>query len=177
LLEGGIAQDATILSTIPLGSFAGISLTVLPWLLSGGTLSLHHAFDPVTFAAQCRAQDGGAVVLPGPALGALAQAGCLDDPKNIFALWRSPERLASSASWHGEAALVDIASFGEVGLLALRRGADGMPSPVPRRHRRGAARRRRRAQRGRDDAQRSRHAGFARTHGAGACLSARRRAR
>lgn len=132
LLEGGIAQDATILSTIPLGSFAGISLTVLPWLLSGGTLSLHHAFDPVTFAAQCRAQDGGAVVLPGPALGALAQAGCLDDAKNIFALWRAPERLASCASWRGEPALVDIASFGEVGLLALRRGADGMPSPVPR---------------------------------------------
>jgi len=31
------------------------------------SLALHHGFDPVTFSAQCRAQDGGAVVLPGPA--------------------------------------------------------------------------------------------------------------
>src|SRR5674476_758426 len=41
----------------------------------------------------------------------------------------------------------------------------------------GAARRRRRAHGRRDDTHRRRHAGFARTHGAGACLSARRRAR
>ena len=33
-LEGGLAQDATILSAIPLGSFAGIALTLVPWLLA-----------------------------------------------------------------------------------------------------------------------------------------------
>lgn len=131
-LEGGIAQDATVLSAIPLGSFAGVALTLLPWLLSGGTLALHHAFDPVTFSAQCRAQDGGTVVLPGPALAPLTQAGCLGEKsKTVFALWRSPERLGSSAPWGDAAALVDIASFGEVGLLASRRATNGMPSPIP----------------------------------------------
>jgi len=131
-LEGGIAQNATILSTIPLGSFAGVALTVLPWLLSGGTLSVHHAFDPVTFFAQCRAQDGGTVVLPGPALAPLAQAGCLgENSKTVFALWRSPERLMADAPRRGKAALVDIASFGEVGFLASRRGANGMALPIP----------------------------------------------
>ncbi len=131
-LASGIAQDENVLSAIPLGSFAGIALTVLPWLLGGGALSLHHGFDPDTFAAQCRTQVGGTVVLPGPALSALAEAGLLGDKANrIVALWRSPERLASCPPWRGAAALVDIASFGEIGLLAARRGPDGAASALP----------------------------------------------
>ncbi|MSO67555.1 MAG: hypothetical protein EXQ82_07040, partial [Pseudolabrys sp.] len=38
-LESGAAQDANVLSAIPLGSFAGIALSVMPWLLGGGTLA------------------------------------------------------------------------------------------------------------------------------------------
>jgi hypothetical protein len=131
-LECGAALDASTLSTIPLGSFAGLALTVMPWLLGGGALSLHHAFDPDTFATQYREQDGGSVVLPGLALAPLTEAGHLGDPsKIIVALWRSPERLASNAPWRGEARLVDVASFGEVGLMAGLRGADGLPLPIP----------------------------------------------
>ena len=131
-LEGGMAQDENMLSAIPLGSFAGIALTVLPWLLGGGALHLHHGFDPDTFAAQCRTQDGGTIVLPGPVLSALAEAGLLGDAiRSIIALWRAPERLAACAPWHGAAALVDVAGFSEIGLLAARRGADGMPAAIP----------------------------------------------
>ena len=131
-LESGAAPDAAILSAIPLASFAGMALSVLPWLLSGGTLALHHGFEPATFAAQCRQQNGGTIVLPGPALAAVAAAGCLgEESKSIVALWRSPERLMTSAAWRGDAALIDIASFGEIGLLASRRGLDGMPAPIP----------------------------------------------
>lgn len=131
-LECGAASDAAMLSSIPPSSFAGLALTVVPWLLSGGALTLHHAFDPVTFAAQCRRQDGGSIVLPGPALAAIAAAGCLgDSARTTTALWRSPERLAASAAWRGDAALIDIASFGEIGLLAARRGQDGLPMPIP----------------------------------------------
>ncbi len=130
-LESGAAQDANILSAIPLGSLAGIALSVMPWLLGGGTLALHHGFDPGTFAAQCRERDGGTIVLPGPALASLADADCLGRPANIVALWRSPERLARAAPWRGEAGLVDVASFGETGLLASLRGPDGLPLPIP----------------------------------------------
>jgi hypothetical protein len=130
--EGGIAQDATILSTIPLGSFAGIALTVLPWLISGGTLALHHGFDPAVFAEQCRAHPAATVVLPGPALVPLADAGLLGPPiKIILALWRAPAQLAAAKPWQGDATLTDIASFGETGLLPARRGSDGLPAPIP----------------------------------------------
>ena len=130
-LECGAPLDATVLSTIPLGSFAGIALTVVPWLLGGGSLQLHHALDPVTFAAQCRALDGGTVVLPGPALAVLAASDCLGMPANIIALWRSPERMANQAAWPANSKLVDAASFGEIGLVSALRGPDGLPVPMP----------------------------------------------
>lgn len=129
-LEAGRLQNAQILSAIPPSSFAGIALTLLPWLTGGGTLSLHHGFDPQTFGAQVQDQD--TVVLPGAALAALSQAGMLGGAsQTILALWRSPEQLVSTPIWHGKPALVDVASFGEIALLAARRGTDGLPLDIP----------------------------------------------
>jgi AMP-binding enzyme len=131
-LEGGLASDTTILSAIPLGSFAGIALTLVPWLLAGGTLALHHGFDPGVFAEQSRAPDVATVVLPGPALMPLADAGLLGDQiKHILALWRAPEQLAGAMQWRRDAVLVDIAGFDETGLRPARRGTDGLPGPIP----------------------------------------------
>jgi hypothetical protein len=104
---------------------------LLPWLLGGGTLSLHHAFDAQAFAAQAREHDGGTVVLPGPALRALTKANSQCRPASIVALWRAPERLAAETRWNGAAALIDVASFGETGLIAAARGDDRMPAPIP----------------------------------------------
>ena len=130
--EAGIAENATILSTIPAASFAGIALTLMPWLLAGGTLALHHGFDPAVFAEQSRAHEPCSVVLPGPALALLADAGLLGGHiKNILALWHAPEQLAAAVPWQRDAALVDIASFDETGLLPARRGPDGLPAPSP----------------------------------------------
>ena len=77
-LEAGIAADARFLSTIPIGSFAGAALTLVPWLLSGGTLHLHHGFDPPVFAAQSGTTRPDMLTLPAPALAPLAEAGVLD---------------------------------------------------------------------------------------------------
>jgi hypothetical protein len=127
----GAPLDRSVLSSIPLGSFAGLSLTLLPWLLGGGTLSLHHAFEPEAFAAQARGHDDGVVVLPGPALRALTRANSGCRPAYVVALWRSPERRADTRPWRGGAMLVDVACFGETGLIAARRGDDGMPVAIP----------------------------------------------
>jgi acyl-CoA synthetase (AMP-forming)/AMP-acid ligase II len=129
-LEDGIADDATILSTIPLSSFAGIALTCVPWMLSGGTLALHHGFDPVVFTDQCHEQEASAVILPGPALSALVEAGLLDNIKTILALWRAPEALANAAHWQRAAALVDIFCQDERELHAARRIEGNVPMPI-----------------------------------------------
>jgi AMP-binding enzyme len=129
-LEADLAPDAALLCTIPPASFAGLALGVVPWLLCGGTLALHQGCDPTVLAAQCGTLTEATVILPGPALAPLSDADLLDASlETIVALWRAPERLASCARWHGEAALVDVAAFGEIGLLASRRGEGGMLIP------------------------------------------------
>lgn len=131
VLESGLAPGAPILSTIPLGSFAGLSVTLLPWLINAGTLHLHHGFDFAAFAAQCDALGGGMVVLPAPALTPIAETGALGAADMVAAIWRAPERMASGAPWRGAAALIDVASFGEIGLVAANRTRDGLPAPIP----------------------------------------------
>src|SRR3984885_3504326 len=44
-LESGVPQGATVLSAFAPQSFAGLTSSLLIWLLSGGTLALHHPFD------------------------------------------------------------------------------------------------------------------------------------
>lgn len=65
-LETRMAQDAVILASYPAASFAGIALSMAPWLFTGGTLVLHHAFDPPTLAAQIGEHRCEFVVVPGP---------------------------------------------------------------------------------------------------------------
>jgi len=130
-LEAGSAAEASTLSTIPVTSFAGISLTLLHWLLSGGSLSLHHGFDPEAFAVQCREVGGATIMLPAATVAAIADAGFLDAHQTTVALWRAPERMASARAWDHRSAIVDVASFGEIGIVAARRGANNLPSPLP----------------------------------------------
>jgi hypothetical protein len=134
LSEGRLQQHGSVLSTIAPASFAGISLTLVPWLLTGGTLFLHHAFDADLFAAQRRAEGCGTLILPAPVVFRFAETDLFqaDDPATVVAEWRAPDRLAGSALWrHESTALVDVAVFGEAGLVAGRRGDDGRPAPIP----------------------------------------------
>src|SRR5215510_923254 len=66
--KSGTATDTPWLSTIPITSFAGIALTLTPWLLCGGSLHLHHGFEAEAFAAQCREIPEGTLVLPAPVI-------------------------------------------------------------------------------------------------------------
>jgi hypothetical protein len=130
-LEAGLEPGANILSTIPVSSFSGIVLTVMPWLLAGGTLSLHHGCDAKALGAQSETLTDATLILPGPAAEPLAETGLLLPFKNIIALWRAPETLAVCAPWYRDASLTDVAAFGEIGLLAGKRGGNCKPVPIP----------------------------------------------
>ena len=135
VFDGGASlQNSTILTPCPQSSVAGLALGLLPWLIGGGMLSLHQPFDPEGFAAQCRRDRCGIVVLPGSVLQQISDAGLLehDDLRNVLALWRAPERMAGSSHWHRPGAnLVDVLAFGETGILAVPRDASGRPMPIP----------------------------------------------
>jgi hypothetical protein len=131
VLESRLAHGASVLSAIAPSSFAGIGLTLLPWLLTGSTLVLHHAFDPDVLAAQRQNDRCGALILPAPAVFNLAEADAFagDDTACVIAAWRSPQRLAKSPIWREpNTVLVDVSLFGEAALVASRRGVDGTPS-------------------------------------------------
>lgn len=133
LLESHLPQEANILSALPPASFAGISLTLLPWLLSGGTLVLHHPFEPDIFARQQRDHRCGAVILPAPVALGLTETAIFaaKEPVLVIAAWRSPERLASSPTWReSNCALTDVSIFGETAIVPARRRPDGKPGPI-----------------------------------------------
>jgi hypothetical protein len=135
LLESRLAQDDTILSTLAPASFAGLCQTLLPWLLCGGALLLHHPFDLPTLIEQWRGGNRcGALMLPAPIAFRIAEAGVFSEacPVNIVASWRSPEQLSASPLWQQhDIGFVDVSIFGEVGLVAVRRGPSGQPVPLP----------------------------------------------
>lgn len=134
LLESRLEPDAKILSTIAPASFGGISLTLLPWLLAGGTLVLHHPFDGAILAKQRHDERCGTLILPAPVAFRLAESGLFarEGPTKVIAAWRAPERLASSAAWREpDAVLIDAPIFGEAGLLAARREAGGEAAAIP----------------------------------------------
>ncbi len=63
-LESRMENECAMLSGLAPGSFANIATTIVPWLLSAGTLVLHHPFTAATFAEQAAVEDCTVTVLP-----------------------------------------------------------------------------------------------------------------
>jgi hypothetical protein len=141
LLVGGLAvvvetelpRHAVILGTMLSASFSVLTGTIVSWLMTGGTLVLHHPFDAGSLAEQISAAQPDMLVLPGRLIDDPATAELVHRcaAQRVLAIWRSPEQQASSATWKAKATLVDVLAFGEDGLIPLRRGRDGLPRAVP----------------------------------------------
>jgi hypothetical protein len=135
LLESALAQDAVLLSTLTLSSFAGLAIAMLPWLLLGGTLALHQPFDPDTFLAQRRTLNCDTAIVPGPLLAQLAETGHLAGGAgltSVIGVWRAPEGAWRALPWQdSKTRLIDVHVFGETGVIAACRAADGRPAAIP----------------------------------------------
>ncbi|MGA2055383.1 MAG: AMP-binding protein [Bradyrhizobium sp.] len=133
-LESRVPQGARLMSAFAPSSFAGLVSSLLLWLLSGGTLALHHPFDGEVLERQIN--DCGCDTLVAPAPMALRltdvdMASQLPALRHVIGLWRMPEQIASSAQWTAEQArFTDVYLFGEVGLFGARRAVDGAPVPI-----------------------------------------------
>jgi AMP-binding enzyme len=134
-LESDVPQGATIMSAFAPMSFAGLTSSLAMWLLTGGTLVLHHPFDEQVLEDQINDHACDTLVAPAPLglrLGELDLAARLPSLRNVIGLWRAPEQVGASASWTArEATLTDVYLFGEAGLFGARRNAeDGSPAPI-----------------------------------------------
>ncbi len=182
LLESGIEQSASILSTIAPASFAGLCLTLVPWLLTGGTLVLHHPFDADVFAQQRRDDRCGTLILPAVAAFRLAETGLFsrEGPTRVLAAWRAPEaacreaRIGPSATprWSMYRSSAKPASSPRGAAWADMRRRLPLGAVVAPRDGGGAGR----GDGRRTERHRERHVGAARPDGAASRLSARHRA-
>ena len=133
-LESALPLGTTILSAFAPSSFAGLAASLVAWLLSGGTLALHHPFDSEVFEQQINDDGCDALVAPAPLVMRLAEtemAARLPTLRRVVGLWRAPEQTASSAPWTvPHATLTDVYLFGEAGLFSARRTADGAPAAI-----------------------------------------------
>ena len=133
-LESRVPQGAKLMAAFAPSSFAGLASSLLVWLLSGGTLSLHHPFESEVLERQINDNSCNALMAPASMALRLAE---LDLPsrlptlRHVIGLWRTPEQVSSSAQWKTEAArFSDVYLFGEAGLFGARRAVDGVPVPI-----------------------------------------------
>jgi hypothetical protein len=142
-LESDLPQGLTLMSAIAPTSFAGIAASMALWLLSGGTLSLHHPFDGEALQEQINEHSCDTLIVPAQLALRLNETGMaarLPTLRNVIGLWRAPEQVASSPIWNTErATLTDVYLFGEAGLFGARRDDDGAPARIMP-GRRGASR-------------------------------------
>jgi AMP-binding enzyme len=133
-LESDLPQGSTVISAFAPSSFAGLTSSLVVWLLSGGTLSLHHPFEGDVFEQQINEHSCDTLIAPAQLALRLAEidmASRLPGLRNVIGLWRAPEQVASSPLWTAEQAfLTDVYLFGEAGLFSARRAADGAPAPI-----------------------------------------------
>ena len=134
-LESDVPQGTTLMSAFAPASFAGLASSLAIWLLSGGTLVLHHPFDDEVLAQQIREHGCDTLVAPAPLalrLDELDLDSHLPSLRNVIGMWRAPEQVGSSANWTArKASLTDAYLFGEAGLFSARRSQeDGTPAPI-----------------------------------------------
>ena len=133
-LDSDVPQGATVMSAFAPTSFAGLTSSLAIWLLSGGTLALHHPFNSEVLEMQINTH--GCDVLVAPAqlalrFGKFDLAARLPSLRNVIGLWRAPEQVAASDAWATpHVPLTDIYLFGETGLFGARRKKDGLRAPL-----------------------------------------------
>ena len=133
-LESGMAQGATMLSAQMPSSFAGLASSLVTWLLSGGTMVLHHPFDDAVLERQLVELGCATLVAPAPLALRLADGGLVaraPSLRNVIGLWRAPEQVGSSPAWNGgPVSFTDLYIFGEAGLFGALRDVEGVPALV-----------------------------------------------
>ena len=134
-LEAGLPQGARLLSAMAPASFAAFATSVVTWLLGGGSLALHHPADLPVLEKQIVEGRFDTLIAPAPLALRLVESGVFSRPqtaiRHVIGLWRTPERVMASGNWQDAGStLTDVYLFGEIGLFAARRLADGSPAPI-----------------------------------------------
>ncbi|CUU41945.1 acyl-CoA synthetase [Blastochloris viridis] len=135
LLAGRLDESAVLLSTVALSSFAGLTCSMVVWLLAGGTLALARPASTAELIETVPLVSGTHLLLPSDVGGSLSAEGrfkTCPDLRVVLLLNRAPELVPTP--WLTEdIGVVDITAWGEAALLARRRDGAEQRAVVPTR--------------------------------------------
>lgn len=138
LLETDIEESSHILCAYPLNGLVAIGAFMVPWLIAGATLSLHHPFEVKVFVEQLRSEGITMAGLP-PAVidllkseGAFEADGAAGGLKSLTCVWPGPllPKDAEERAADLLVPVVDIRALGEMAYVAKRRVAGEWPGDL-----------------------------------------------
>lgn len=138
LLECDIDESAIILCPYPLNGLVAIGAFMVPWLMSGATLVLHHPFDAETLVEQLRQECPTFAGLPPAVIDMLKAQGVFESGDAAGSLnclacvWPGPLMPKSAEERAADlmVGLVDIRAVGEMAYIAKRRVAGQRPCEI-----------------------------------------------
>lgn len=126
-LESGLQDAARIVVPYSLSSMVGIGAGFVPWIMSGGTMHLHHPMALRGLAGHVNAVDADYVLCPGSLVQGLERRLNAENCR-IVSVWSpsspSPEPMLTNR------ALVDLHVADEFAMIARQRGASALPLPL-----------------------------------------------
>lgn len=138
LLECDIDGNSIILSPYPMTGIVPIGALLVPWLLSGATLCLHHPFDLPVFAQQLRSETVTITALPPAVIDLLKAEGEFDSDgaasslQTLTCVWPGPV-LPKDAEEHAADLMipvVDVRMLGEMAYISKKRVAGERPAQL-----------------------------------------------
>ncbi len=136
VLALSLDRGDVILNPYPCTGPVGLSLGLMPWLISGATLAQHHPFDYADFVQQLLVSGATVTALPAAILAELAKDGVLQGPdcrlRRLGAIWSLPELALPPPPFYGAAPLLfDLYPLGDLASVVLRREARANPAALP----------------------------------------------
>ncbi|MFD0987400.1 AMP-binding protein [Methyloligella solikamskensis] len=135
VLALGLNADDRILNAFPLSGATGLTLGLMPWLVCGGVLIQHHAFDSVSFARQVSETEATVTALPAPVLSAFSKSLTVKQAMSLKRIGRVLHACRASAptpNFGGYSpVLFDVHPLGDLAcvLLTYMDGADASLLP------------------------------------------------
>ncbi|WP_428696855.1 AMP-binding protein [Stappia sp.] len=125
-LELSLPQAPVFVQPYALTGMAGLGAGFVPWLLSGGTLHLHHPASLRRLAAHADAVDADMVLCPGSLAPALERR--IDNAEcRIVPVWHAHS--AAAAPHQTNRDMVDVHVADEFAMVARRREGSALPRP------------------------------------------------
>ncbi|WP_321341283.1 class I adenylate-forming enzyme family protein [Breoghania sp.] len=134
MLESRIADGASIVLPYSVAGLAGIGSGLVPWLLSAGTLHLHHPENVASIARHANAVAADFVVVPGPLAKRVADG--LEGPTTLAAVWQAGAERSNDAI--SGRTVVDVTLIQEFAAMATRREGEVYAQDLPLGRREGA---------------------------------------